>query len=93
MFASLSARLALIAALVLSQAIVAGHDLQHDSSNQPECQTCLQTSAGSVALLCSGIHPPATVYDQVLHDSHAVPVTTVFFTLPPPSRAPPLFPL
>ena len=50
---SLLTSFALIAALVLSQAVYADHSLSHRSSSQGDCQVCLQASAAGAALPCT----------------------------------------
>ncbi len=46
------ARLFLIAALVFSQTLYAGHSLLHDNGSQRDCQICLQAAPGA-GLPCS----------------------------------------
>jgi hypothetical protein len=92
MIASLPARLALIAALVFSQALYAGHSVNHDAGSQPDCMICLQ-SANSAAVTCDGIQPTVDVYGPVCPESHIALVLPAYFPLNHPSRAPPQFPL
>jgi hypothetical protein len=93
MFASLPARLALIAVLVFSQALYAGHSVVHDAGSQTDCQICLQTSASGAALTSGSIDPAVPVYTPARTDSYVAPAAPTHFTLSHPSRAPPLFPL
>lgn len=91
MFASLPARLALIAILVFSQAVYAGHSVKHDSGNQPECQICLLTSASSAALPCSYFAPTDLQAHLPDHcDNYLAPAIPTCFSLSHPSRAPPV---
>ena len=93
MVASLPARLALIAVLVLFQAVYAGHSVQHDSGVQPECNICLQTSAGAAVLpgraIAVALPPPALDRPAAL----VAPAAPACPTLFPPSRAPPALPV
>jgi hypothetical protein len=93
MFASLPARLALIAILVFSQALYAGHSVKHEAGNQAGCDICLQTSAGGAALPCSGIEPTLQVHAPVRPANYVAPAAPVRFTLAHPSRAPPFSPV
>lgn len=89
MFASLSARFALVAALVFSQVLLAEHSAQHDPGGQPQCHICLQTSAGGAALPGSDYlpfiehHPSPRNCDRI----YTAPRCTI--ENPHPSRAPP----
>lgn len=53
-------RLVLVAALVISQALFAGHSLAHANGDAPDCQICMQASNG-VAALSSAEHGPLAV--------------------------------
>ncbi|MDH5173546.1 MAG: hypothetical protein OEW92_14085 [Gammaproteobacteria bacterium] len=94
MFASLPARLALIAILVFSQALYAGHSVKHDSGNQPDCRICLQTSASGAALPSADFAPAGPqAHLPVCGNYYLAPAIPAFFTLAHPSRAPPSFPV
>ena len=89
---SMLARYALVAALVFSQALYAGHGISHDAGSQSDCQICLQASN-------SGAAPPAGGINAFI-DSYALPRIKPGFTAhysysfpnSNPSRAPPSFP-
>ena len=93
MFASLPKRLVLIALLVFSQALYAGHSVKHDSGNQADCQMCLQTSTSGAALPCSGIEPVAQAPVPTVPDHYVAPAALAHFTLAHPSRGPPPSPV
>ena len=85
------ARFALVAALVLSQTLYAGHSVVHSDGDRSACQVCLQASSGSAAVVCTGAAMPLRAYAPLpppgYHSAAVVPV----FTNPHPPRAPPAF--
>lgn len=85
------ARFSLLAALVLSQALYAGHGVTHAYGDQVDCEICLQASSGSAALTCSEIPPLVTVGPAVVDSGTAVPVASKTFLNPYPPRAPPIY--
>jgi len=87
----LFARLALIAMLVLSQALYAGHSFVHSDGDQPTCQVCLQASGGSAAAVCTVTIGPTPIYFSLPPLSHREAATISSFTNPHPARAPPTF--
>ena len=93
MFAPYLARIALLAALVFSQALYAGHALQHGNDQQADCQVCLQASTSHGALPCQ---PPT----PDIADAPGEPIQYVVesgfhstLSCSHPSRAPPAHPL
>ena len=85
------ARFSLLAALVLSQALYAGHGVSHTYGDQGDCGICLQASSGSAALTCSEIHPLIAVGPTVMESGSAVPAASKTFPNPYPPRAPPIY--
>jgi len=93
MFAPYLARIALLAALVFSQALYAGHALQHGNDQQADCQVCLQASTGHGALPCQPPTPainaaPSGPMLQVVEPGYRTTLSVSH-----PSRAPPAHPL
>jgi len=87
---SLLTSFALIAVLVLSQAVYADHSLSHRSSSQGDCQVCLQASAAAAALPCAvqGLVQPLPVETGRIVASRCGPARSVFLHSQQ-SRAPP----
>lgn len=85
------ARVFLVAALVLSQALYAGHSVVHSDGDRSGCQVCLQASSGSAVAVCAGAGLPhplcAFLPPPGYYSAAAIPV----FTNPHPPRAPPVF--
>jgi hypothetical protein len=84
-------RFLLVAALVFSQALYAGHGLYHVNGDQTHCQICLQASSGGAALLSSTDGPLCPVLTAAPVFCHVIPVTPVPFTKSHLARAPPTF--
>jgi hypothetical protein len=93
MFASLTARLALIAALVCCQALYAGHSVKHDSDHPSECQVCLQTSASGAMLPSRVIEHPVVLHAPDRPQHYLAPAARAYGAVSHPSRAPPAFPV
>jgi len=80
--------LALVAALVFSQALYAGHSVSHDKGGRADCQICLQASSSvaispdAIQLVIPSYHPPA-------NRSYRSPVAPVRSPNQHLSRAPP----
>jgi len=87
----LFARLALIAALVLSQAIYAGHSVAHSDGDQSGCPICVQASAGSAAAVDAGNSLPGPIYIALPAPAQREAAAAPSFTNPHPARAPPAF--
>ena len=88
MLASPLARLALIAALVFSQALYAGHSVSHSDNNGADCKICLQASS-SVAISPDAIQPAIPAYQSIANRDYASPTVLFRFPNQHPSRAPP----
>jgi len=93
MFASLTARLALIAALVCCQALYAGHSVKHDSDHPSECQVCLQNSASGAMLPSRVIEHPVVLHAPDRPQHYLAPAARAYGAVSHPSRAPPAFPV
>jgi len=87
----LLARLALIAALVLSQALYAGHSVTHSDGDRSSCQVCLQASGGSTAAVCTTFVAPTAIRISLPPPSYHGAAGVSAFTNPHPARAPPAF--
>ncbi len=89
MFSSSLARIVLIAALVFSQTLYAGHTMLHNDSSQMDCQVCLHASPVGAALPCdeldSVVAPPSLLPDC----GYIAPVISSTFQNSHPTRAPP----
>ena len=85
------ARFSLLAALVLSQALYAGHGVSHSYGDQVDCGICLQASSGSAALTSGEIQPLITVGPTVVERGSAVSAASKTFLNPYPPRAPPIY--
>jgi hypothetical protein len=88
MLATPLARLALVAALVFSQALYAGHSVSHDDSGSAACKICLQASS-SVAISPDAIRLATPTFHSLSTRDYANAV--VLYRLPSRhrSRAPP----
>lgn len=85
-------RLVLVAALVISQALFAGHSLAHANGDAPDCQICMQATNG-VAALDSAERGPLVVACTTQPDaSRANPVFLPVIANTHPARAPPSIP-
>ena len=93
MFASLTARLALIAALVCCQALYAGHSVKHHSDHPSECQVCLQSSASGAVLPSHAIEHPAALCAPERPQHYLAPAAPAYCSISHPSRAPPASPV
>ncbi|MEZ5503851.1 MAG: hypothetical protein R3E50_14765 [Halioglobus sp.] len=82
-------RLALVAALVFSQALFAGHGVVHANGEPADCQICLQACSGGAALPSSEVGPVLTAYAPRLTDSRPLPTATRSLPASHPARAPP----
>jgi len=89
MFSSSLARIALIAALVFSQTLYAGHTMLHSDSSQMDCQVCLHASPGDAALPCGELDPAVSTPSPPRSCGHVTPVSASTFQSSHPSRAPP----
>lgn len=85
------ARFSLLAALVLSQALYAGHSISHAYGDRADCEICLQASSGSAALTCSEIPPLVTVAPTVVESGVAIPAASKTYPNLYPPRAPPTY--
>ena len=74
MFSSPLARIALIAALVFSQTLYAGHTMLHNDSGQMDCQICLRASPVGVVLPCGKQEPVITTASQPRSCGYVAPV-------------------
>jgi len=92
MTASRLKSLLLVAALVFSQALYAGHGVQHDRNTLPHCQICLQAS-GCAALACGSSTAEIATYPHARPQRHHLPVALAAHPNAHPSRAPPPAPL
>jgi hypothetical protein len=89
MSATWLARIALIAALVFSQTLYAGHAFMHDNGSLADCQACVQASAGLAGVPGSETGPVSVARSSVTAaDSIAAAVSSTF-PHSQPSRAPP----
>ncbi len=87
-------RLCLLAALLFSQAVYAGHAVAHDNGNQLDCQLCLHTSTGTAALPHTEVTPTFFVPPYfVSFTQHTTVHTASTFQKSHPGRAPPFFSL
>jgi hypothetical protein len=86
-------RLVLVAALVISQALFAGHSLAHTNGDAPDCQICLQATNGVAALHSAERAPLASTGTNQPDFRRANPVLLAAFNNAHPSRAPPAFPV
>jgi hypothetical protein len=87
-------RFLLLAALVFSQALYAGHGVVHSNGEQADCHICLQASSGGAALVCDAVALPLPVYAPL--DVSVCPVSVSAaspFPTSHPTRAPPLYPV
>jgi len=89
MFSSPLARIVLIAALVFSQTLYAGHVVLHNDSSQMDCQTCLHASPGGAALPCGELQPAIATLSRPRRCGYIAPVISSTFQNSHPSRAPP----
>jgi hypothetical protein len=89
MFSSSLARIVLIAALVFSQTLYAGHTMLHNDNSQMDCQLCLHTSPGGAALPSGELQPVTARPSQPRICGYDAPVTSSTFQNSHPSRAPP----
>jgi len=87
----LFARLALIAALVLSQALFAGHSVAHSDGDQSGCPICVQASGGSAAAVDASTSLPNPDYFSLPAPADREAAATPSFTNPHRARAPPAF--
>ncbi|MEZ5571485.1 MAG: hypothetical protein R3E64_05620 [Halioglobus sp.] len=86
-------RLLLVAALVLSQALFAGHSLAHANGDQPHCQICLQASSSGAALTSAEFGPLLTPCTAEPAFTQCTPVTLLVISTDHPARAPPSIPV
>jgi hypothetical protein len=86
-------RFSLLALLVLSQALYAGHAAYHLSGEQVDCQICLQASSGGAALVSAESGPVPAVCAAPAVECRTLPTATVLFPTSHPTRAPPYFPV
>jgi hypothetical protein len=89
MFSSSLARIVLIAALVFSQTLYAGHTMLHSDNSQMDCQLCLHASPGEAALACGELVPAVSLPSLPPGCSYVAPVISSTFPNSHPSRAPP----
>ena len=90
MFGSSLARIALIAALVFSQTLYAGHTMLHSDSSPMDCQVCLHASPGDAALPCGELDPAVSTPSPLRRCGYIPPVVASTLQSCHPSRAPPL---
>jgi hypothetical protein len=86
-------RFSLLAVLVLSQALYAGHAVSHISGDQADCQICLQASSGGAALVSTEFEPLLPFHGAPPAVSRFTPAAIVSFPNSHPTRAPPFFPV
>jgi hypothetical protein len=86
-------RFSLIAALVLSQALYAGHSISHVNGDQVDCHICLQASSGGAALVSGEIGPPVSIHAAPPVCSRLLPVAITTLPNSHPTRAPPFLTL
>ena len=86
-------RFSLLAVLVLSQALYAGHAAYHVSGEQVDCQICLQASSGGAALVSTDSRPALAVCAAAAVSCHTLPTSTSSFPATHPARAPPSYPV
>ncbi len=84
------ARFALLAALVFTQALYAGHAWQHDTDQQADCQICMQASAGMGGLPCESAGPAISAIPTRSVPAVAEPGHGSTLSFSHPSRAPPI---
>ena len=85
-------RVCLIAVLLFSQAIYAGHAMAHDGGNQLDCQLCLHTSTGTAALPRAEMTASFPIRcGPTLFTQYTTVLIVSAFPKSHPSRAPPFF--
>ena len=82
------ARLFLIAALVFSQTLYAGHSLLHDKDSQADCQICLQAAPGAALPCNETASQPVDRHSQHAPDLVCASVSS-HHGIAHPTRAPP----
>jgi hypothetical protein len=86
-------RFSLLAVLVLSQALYAGHATSHISGDRVDCQICLQASGGSAVLVSGESRLLMPVCAAPAVSCHTLPAATASFPTSHPTRAPPSYPV
>ena len=83
-------RICLLAVLVISQAVYAGHAVAHEDGSQQNCQICLHSSAGALSLPSKETSLSFPVVLSWVHSGKPTTDCTVsIFSHSHPSRAPP----
>ncbi|HEY6130497.1 MAG TPA: hypothetical protein VIV27_00685 [Halioglobus sp.] len=85
------ARFALVAALVLSQTLYAGHGVVHNNGDKVDCQICLQASTGSAVLAGTEVQPLIAIDTTIRDSGTTVPAAASTLPNSHPTRAPPLY--
>jgi hypothetical protein len=86
-------RFSLLAVLVLSQALYAGHSVSHLNGDHPSCDICLQASSAGAALVSTDSAPPLPTCAVPTLACHTLSAASATFPDSDPARAPPSNPV